>query len=225
MIKIQRHEEDAKIVNMHLESNVQVLKSLEKFYEDLSKREEETLIQDCTGDIRSFIRLVHEIINDLILETKRASLLIRITSDRKLLITQRLQAQSTAKAERLNNSMFSFSYMAQKETIAMRVMAAVTILYLPATFVSTFFSTDVVKYQNQPQGNNDIGTTGAGTFDKNYSGTFSNTAIIRWLTLTIPLTLITVIIGLGYYFSEKRKRDEEMPKLDLEQGMNGTVRH
>jgi hypothetical protein len=211
MIKIQRYEESANKVSMHLESNTEVLKKLEQFYKDLDSNINFPLRQDCHGNLLSFVRQLQEVINDLVLQTKRAKLLMRVTSHRKTLILQHLQAQSTAKAERLNRSMFNFSYMAQKETIAMRVMAAVTIMYLPATLVSAFFSTDVIKYQNQPQLNN-----GTGPFDKNYSGTFSNIAIERWVTVTIPLTFITMVVGIWYYTREKNHREAQIAQMDLE---------
>jgi hypothetical protein len=45
--------------------------------------------------------------------------------------------------------------------------------------VQTFFSTDIVKYQDQGGGppNN---------------GVFSNTALYRWLQVTLPLTAMTI---------------------------------
>jgi hypothetical protein len=95
--------------------------------------------------------------------------------------------------------METLTMMAQKEAIAMRIITVVTLLYLPATFVSvsqssrtcgdlanqiqTFFSTDIVKYQNQGQGqglSNDDGTS------------FSSIAMYRWLQVTLPLTALTL---------------------------------
>ncbi|CZT53095.1 uncharacterized protein RSE6_14534 [Rhynchosporium secalis] len=65
----------------------------------------------------------------------------------------------------------------------MRVIAIVTFLLLAATFVSTFFSTDVVKYQDG-EGNN-----GSGAITSRES--FSPLALQRWFEVTAPLTLIT----------------------------------
>lgn len=212
IVKAQTFEETANKITMHLESNTAILQALEQFYKDLDSNADFPLATECHGNLQSFVRQLHEEVTDLILQTKRSRLLVRITSDRKTLILQRLQAQTTAKAERLNLSMFNFSVMAQKETIAMRVMAGVTVLYLPATFVSSFFSTDVVKYQTQPQVNN-----GTGAFDKNYAGTFSNTAILRWTAVTLPLTAMTMLVGIWYYNSQKRRRDRQIQELmDIE---------
>ncbi|XMA09783.1 hypothetical protein WAI453_002574 [Rhynchosporium graminicola] len=59
----------------------------------------------------------------------------------------------------------------------MRVIAIVTFLLLPATFVSTFFSTDVVKYQDG-EGNNSSGATTS-------RESFSPLALQRWLFVVL----------------------------------------
>ncbi|PVH76552.1 hypothetical protein DL98DRAFT_367039, partial [Cadophora sp. DSE1049] len=65
----------------------------------------------------------------------------------------------------------------EKEAIIVRIITIVTLIYLPATFVSTFFSTDVVKYQGQE-----------------YSeGSFSSVAMVRWVQVTLPLTALTIM--------------------------------
>ena len=53
----------------------------------------------------------------------------------------------------------------------------------------TFFSTDVVKYQNGGEdGNNPSGTS------------YSKLALERWFEVTAPLTLLTFIIAVGWYY-------------------------
>jgi hypothetical protein len=52
--------------------------------------------------------------------------------------------------------------------------------------LKTFFSTDVVKYQNQNGG-------------KSGNGTFSRIAMDRWLEVTLPLTALTLLIAWGTY--------------------------
>jgi len=59
----------------------------------------------------------------------------------------------------------------------MRIVTVVTLIYLPATFVSTFFSIDIIKYQGEG------------------SGSFLAVALFRWLQVTLPLTLVTLIVG------------------------------
>ena len=60
----------------------------------------------------------------------------------------------------------------------------------------TFFSTDVIKYQNQGDGD--------GPPD---NGSFSSTAMKRWLQVTIPLTAITLLIAwMTYKISESARQ-------------------
>jgi hypothetical protein len=104
-----------------------------------------------------------------------------------------------------------------REAVAMRVITVVTLIYLPATFVSvrsllpsifplllnsskTFFSTDVIKYQNQGGGNGTGSSTGP------FDGSFSYVALMRWLEITLPLSFLTLGFGYLYFMYEERKR-------------------
>jgi hypothetical protein len=59
----------------------------------------------------------------------RARTLVMRTSSRKNLVVQHLQSQAAEETTNLAKA-------AQKETIVMRMIAFITVLYLPATFVS-----------------------------------------------------------------------------------------
>ena len=84
-----------------------------------------------------------------------------------------------------------------REAVVMRIVTIVTLIYLPATFVSAFFSTDVIKYQNQD------GSPG--------SGTFSSVALMRWLEVTLPLTALT--LGIAWMALRFASRDSSMRGL------------
>jgi hypothetical protein len=108
----------------------------------------------------------------------------------------------------------------EKEAIVMRIITIVTLVYLPATFVSvssqfsfppskvrklnrilgkTFFSTDIVKYQNQNGG-------------RPNNGTFSKQAMNRWLQVTLPLTFVTIVIAaLTLRIAERKRQRQEHP--------------
>jgi len=128
--------------------------------------------------------------------------------------------------EDLTISMHKIGAMSQKEAIAMRIITVVTLVYLPATFVSvrlqyrsyfwrplnqleTFFSTDIIKYQNQGDNTNSSFQHPAPTFN----GSFSELALLRWLEVTLPLTLLT--LGIGWVFfklaDKKRKEAGQLP--------------
>lgn len=131
---------------MVAEANTAVMNSLRGFYEDLLKNIEFPLRDSGKGDIDSFTTQINYMAADLRLQITRAKLLERITGDRKDLVSiifsgrnsgaltriqvvQHLQGQASEKMEFLVDQ-------SQREAIAMRVIAVVTIFFLPATFVS-----------------------------------------------------------------------------------------
>ena len=62
----------------------------------------------------------------------------------------------------------------------------------------SFFSTDVVKYQNQNQ-------TPSQDTQEQYSH-FSELAMYRWLQVALPLTAVTLVLGwLGYRWAERKQ--------------------
>jgi hypothetical protein len=96
-----------------------------------------------------------------------------------------------------------------RDTIGMKIITVGTFVFLPATFVSvssapfrasdtqrlrvlkTFFSTDIIKYQNAEDSN----------------GSFSGIALERWAEVTIPLTALTFAIGMiAFYLADKRRK-------------------
>lgn len=131
------------------------------------------------------------------------------------------------KMEILTVNMQNIGVLAQKEAIAVRIITVLTLIYLPATFVSvslktvsssckwltnpkSFFSTDVVKYQDPNQG-------ASQDAQESYSS-FSKLAMFRWLQVALPLTAITLALGwLGYKWAERRQHDElPLYKIELE---------
>lgn len=129
--------------------------------------------------------------------------------------------------EELTNLTIKIGTMAQREAIAMRIITVVTLIYLPATFVSvsvkdflihwillitpkTFFSTDIVKYQDQNSGN------GNNTSSTSFMGSFSKIALERWLQVTIPLTFLTLVIGWTAFKRSGKKADQEFEIAQLQ---------
>ena len=93
--------------------------------------------------------------------------------------------------------METVSYHMAREAIVMRIITIVTLIYLPATFVSTLFSTDIIKYQNQD-----------GQPDE---GTYSSTAMMRWLQVTLPLTALTLVIAwTAFRFANNKVNSQNM---------------
>lgn len=208
---------------MVLEANSDVLTSIRKFYERLIENSEFELSTACSEDVTAFAMQVDDMIYDSRMQIARAKVLARITDDRKTLVhslyisfppmlltvrqvLQHLQSQATQKMEVLTVSMHEIGAQSQREAIAMRIITVMTLIYLPATFVSvslpigsltfrltsqqTFFSTDIVKYQG--------------------GSSFSGIAMQRWLEVTLPLTLMTLGIAWLFYRHEEKSRKRKI---------------
>ncbi|TLD20995.1 hypothetical protein E2P81_ATG08659 [Venturia nashicola] len=152
---IQRRQDKINEIAMVLEANVDVMKSLCKFYTDLKSNRHfpQYLKESCDEDILTFTAQVEDMIYDLKMQIARATVLVKITNDRKEI---------------------------------------------------TFFSTDIVKYQNQ-----DGGPPG--------NGNFSRTALNRWLQVTFPLTAATIIFAYtAWWLADKSTVGEEHPKARVQ---------
>jgi Mg2+ and Co2+ transporter CorA len=190
LTKLQGKSDKITEIVMVLEANVAVLTSIRKYYERLLENKDFTLNVDCEESVGVFAAHIDEMICDMEMQILRAKVLAQVTADRKTIILQHLSSQATVSMENLTKSMYKIGMLSQTEAAAMRIITVLTLLYLPATFVSTFFSTDVVQYQNQG---------GGGDGQKEDGTSFSPLAMMRWLEVTIPLTFVTVAIAYCWY--------------------------
>ncbi|KAH7419606.1 hypothetical protein BKA64DRAFT_651264 [Cadophora sp. MPI-SDFR-AT-0126] len=190
---IQKKEDETNKAIMMLNANADILESLEKFYSRLMKNAHFPLRgdEDCKVAIEDFSMQLQDFRQEFTMHASRAKTLGQITADRKNLVQQHLQAHTTKQMKTLTEQ-------AQRETINMRVIAIVTFLLLPATFVSTFFSTDVVKYQGGDSSNISNATAS--------QESFSPLALQRWFEVTAPLTLITFAFAGCLLFWSRVKR-------------------
>ena len=125
---IQRREDRVQATLALLEANAEAMSSLRHFYLQLDN-DSFPLRGACGPSIKLFTLQIHGCIADMRLLMGRARTLVMRTSSRKNLVVQHLQSQAAEETSNLAKA-------AQKETIAMRVIAFITVLYLPATFVS-----------------------------------------------------------------------------------------
>ncbi|KAE8445815.1 hypothetical protein EG329_012873 [Mollisiaceae sp. DMI_Dod_QoI] len=186
LINLQQWAEKVREVTPVIKSNIDVMTSLRRFYTDLRDNEEFPMRQSCGNDIGVFASQLGNLIDDLSLQIDRGDTLVRITTDRMELVKEH-------RLERLNQNM-------EKEAIIVRIITIVTLIYLPATFVFTFFSTDVIKFQGQGE-------------DKE---SFSNVAMERWVQVTLSLTILTIVAAyIGKSLAERRWQREVRP-MDAE---------
>ncbi|CAH0046484.1 unnamed protein product [Clonostachys solani] len=186
--KLLMYEEMISEVITSLESNVEVMTSLRDFYERLEANQSVNF-GNCSFDIDDFTSELGHLINDYKLHISRAKALVKVISNRSELVKQQ-------RMERLNKNL-------ENEAIVMRIVTIVTLLYLPATFVSTLFSTDIIKYQVQDE-------IQAG-------GTYSEVAMYRWLQVTLPLMFITMSAAYGGKVWAERRANRSSDKPTTKQ--------
>lgn len=119
--KLLTLEETISEVITVLESNVEVMNSLKRFYEKLAMNKDFDL-KDCSYDIDVFASQLSQMMDNFRLQIGRAKALVRVMSNRTELVKQH-------RLERLNGNL-------EKEAIVVRIVTIVTLIYLPATFVS-----------------------------------------------------------------------------------------
>lgn len=177
---------------MILESNTEVLTALSAYYEGLLTDTDFPLGQSCRDSIIDFARQLQDAVHDTKMQASRARLVGRIAADRKMLIQSHLTSQATAFQNQATQKMEFMTHIAQRDATMVKIITFITLMYLPATFVSTFFSTDVVKYQDQ----NDFGNSFS-------TSSYSRLALQRWLQVTVPLTAVTLVAAWAFIRKER----------------------
>ena len=84
---LQDYQDKINVTIMVLEANNDVLASLRDFYKTLLENSAFALRETCREDVTSFTKQVDEMIHDSSMQISRAKLLIRITTDRKDLVS------------------------------------------------------------------------------------------------------------------------------------------
>ncbi|KAI0439896.1 hypothetical protein F4803DRAFT_21233 [Xylaria telfairii] len=160
---LQRQEDVVHETIAALEANSRVIGSLHKFYSGLKDNKDFPLRHIGGEYVDIFTDQIEDFLSDIEHLVQRASTLLKITRGRKELVLQHSQSQSTENMEKMNGNM-------ERETIIVRIVTIVTLIYLPATFVS---------YQNV----------------QNNPGSFSYTAMVRWLQVALPLSALTLLLA------------------------------
>ncbi|RMZ80814.1 hypothetical protein DV737_g2807, partial [Chaetothyriales sp. CBS 132003] len=146
---VQYYEDRTNEATMTLEFNAEVLTALYRYYEDLLTDNNFPLRDSCHDSVSDFTRQLQDAVHDTKMQASRAKLVVRIAADRKALIQSHLASQATAFQSQATQKMEFMASIAQRDAILVRIITFIALVYLPATFVSTFFSTDIIRYQNQ----------------------------------------------------------------------------
>lgn len=105
-----------------LSSNIDIMNSLSDFYVRLSRMTDSGPASQCQEDIEVFSNDLGNLVNNFRLLVNRSKALVKTLTDRTEMVKQH-------RLERLNQHM-------ESEAIVVRIVAIVTLVYLPATFTS-----------------------------------------------------------------------------------------
>ncbi|KAF2103949.1 hypothetical protein NA57DRAFT_50805 [Rhizodiscina lignyota] len=198
--RLQFIEEKAIEALLVLESNAKVMAQMRQYYEILPNYEgwPEELKTKCDRKLQRFIFALENAENHIITQKARAETLLRILGNRRSMLygileyrnleaskqaTQKSQ-ESADKMQILTEEMNQVAFKTARQTALMTLIAFVTIVYLPATFISTVMSTSIVQW-NTENGRSEL--------------VYSWPALRTFLEASLPLTGITVLLCGGAF--------------------------
>lgn len=116
---------------------------------------------------------------------------------------------STLKMEKVTDGMHQIAKRTQQETVSMRIITLITLIFLPGTFVSvSCFSglayVSILLTRRQTIMSTDIVTWDTNSLNQQEETVFTG-AVKFFLILTLPLIFATFAAWAGFYWSEKRK--------------------
>ncbi|KAL1310565.1 hypothetical protein AAFC00_000844 [Neodothiora populina] len=107
---------------------------------------------------------------------------------------------STQDMEGITKDMHKLARETQQETVSMRIITFITLIFLPGTFVSTIMSTDIVTWDTNGVTNKAERIVYVG-------------AVKFFMALTFPLIVLTLAVWALLYSSERRGRSPRQVSL------------
>ncbi|EXJ92076.1 hypothetical protein A1O3_00626 [Capronia epimyces CBS 606.96] len=192
-----------------LKSNFPVLAQIEAFFRDLPESTDlEPALRNCMrANMPRFLKRIQAVRSDLQMHLDRIETISKAITECKNLLYgiveyQSMQANkmfaaearcSALRMEQMTKEMKALTLKTTLETVLMRIITVVTVFFLPATFVSTLMSTDIVNFK---------------TTDSNInSGSTSLGAVKLFLCLSFSLMVATFSSGFGLYWWASRYSD------------------
>lgn len=205
----QHLESKANEAILVLKSNIRILSHLQNCYERLpeSRDLDQALRDDFQASVSSFVRRIQSTQSDLQIHLERLETIAKLIAECQHLLYgiveyQSMQAnkkfaqeaqRSAERMEGMTKKMQDLTLKTTLETVLMRIITVVTVFFLPATFVSTLMSTDIVHFESQNSGMT--------------SGKASLGAVKLFLCLSFSLMFATFGAGFGLYWWAVRYAD------------------
>ncbi|KAK0625142.1 hypothetical protein B0T17DRAFT_617274 [Bombardia bombarda] len=184
-----------------LQANMRVLTALPQFYKTefnsegesvilnrillvLLEQGQETFGHDVYKRITKFEKKLKDIYDTTNYTLQRAQLVKRMGKQREEMMQRLVQNKN-------EKSMTKLADLTRKDAVTMKAFAAITLVLLPMSVVSTIFSTDIVKFQNYDD----------------FIGSWSRPAVVWWLGATIITTLLVSIMS-KFWLEHEKKNSE-----------------
>ncbi|KAF2687075.1 hypothetical protein K458DRAFT_333138 [Lentithecium fluviatile CBS 122367] len=194
--RVQYIEDKTQEVLLVLRLNSGVLEEMREHYRYATNHIEfpSRLRSDCEVDLARFDKCLVGVEKDLLMLQSRTETLLRLLANRKNLLNGILQYRgvkaneafarraqvSAARMEMMTEAMHDIAKKTEQETVSMRVITSVTLFFLPATFIATFMSTDILNFEN---GKQDLQKQG----------------LVLYLAIAIPATALTFLAWFMFY--------------------------
>ncbi|KAK2598084.1 hypothetical protein QQS21_005795 [Conoideocrella luteorostrata] len=230
--RLHKLSSTVKKASMNIEQNKRILALIRGKYKALvesSSFKSLFNVKSCEAELMDFLDQIRNLEGDLQnFETRLRTLLWKLEKDEGL-FTGVLQYQSmqtgeffsksadnsAAKMKELTIKMHDIAARTEQETVAMGVITFFTLVFLPGTFVATFFSSNILKFDNSTDG--EMG-----------SWVLQIPALKLFLTMSLPLMFITLTAWWVLRRSAGRKYRtraalEELPFVEKAEGTGGVT--
>ncbi|CAG9996138.1 unnamed protein product [Clonostachys byssicola] len=197
-------------------SNARVLKQTRQFYQRLFEDPgfPAEIKRSCPNDLESFKIRVEQLENKLVTGCSRIDALIEVAADAQILYDSILQLKSaetnnlfamdalsasvrmegsTKRMEEMTRSMNKIAESTEKDTGSMHFMTFFALIFLPGTFLGSFFSTPIF-------GDSEEGSPRSWTFHKDLFEVF--------IIICVVMMVITVSLWTWYLCAQKSRRKQ-----------------
>ncbi|KAI4647488.1 uncharacterized protein J4E78_008802 [Alternaria triticimaculans] len=204
---IQHIEEKAQEAMLVLKLNTEVLEQLRLHYDEVAEHADfpQELKDGCKANLHRFNKGIIGVEKDMQMLQSRTETLLHLLANRKNLMSGILQhrsskasefyakesRESAARMEIMTVKMQDLAMKTKQETVSMRVITTVTLFFLPATFIATFMSTDILNFEH---GKQDLQMQG----------------LRLYLMIALPATALTFVAWYFiYYFARREARSND----------------
>ncbi|KAM6509940.1 hypothetical protein FALCPG4_017576 [Fusarium falciforme] len=194
-----------------MDLNDQALRDIAENYQELWDRESfpKEIKETCKEDFASFIRRIQRIRKDLQVRATQVKSLMAWLHEGKTLFDGILQYRNvqigrifTESSQVQSEKMEGIAFKTEKETISMHVITCVTLAFLPAMFVTTFFQSGLLEI------NKDAKRVGEAV-------NLHMHAFELFLSICLPLMILTFFLWICIFrwLSKKARRRTGLDKL------------